>query len=103
MSELTTHELARQLLELNDVELTISLDLSTCDQDATLRAFSGDFFGPESTDTETVLMFSGSLNEKRKMPSVDALYEWVNVNPEIEQLGRVNLAKAALKQFGDFE
>ena len=42
------HELAKQLLECVDFEVTASIDISTCDEDSHRRIFTNECFGINS-------------------------------------------------------
>ena len=64
-----SHELAKILLENDDCEVTCSVDISTCDDDAGRRVF-GDLVEINSLPTnegfgsnEAVLLFVGSINQ----------------------------------------
>ncbi len=63
----TTHELARMLLEEEDLPCFISVDISTGDADANRRAFGYDFngFNPSGNgkEKEIGLLFGGELND----------------------------------------
>jgi hypothetical protein len=60
---MTSHELARKLLAGDDKPVNISLDISTCDEDAHMRAFSNNFTEMVTTDGEVMLCFTGYINE----------------------------------------
>jgi len=61
----TTHELAKELFDLPDKPVAISLDISTCDENAGDRAFSGEYFGVNDAEAdEIILLFRGSLNTR---------------------------------------
>lgn len=45
-----THELAKYLLMCDDLEVTASIDISTCDDDSGRRIFTDEFFGINSTE-----------------------------------------------------
>ena len=45
---MTAHELAEQLLKCEDLEVTASIDISTCDEDSGRRIFTDEFFGINS-------------------------------------------------------
>lgn len=71
MSQITAHELARQLLECADLPVTISVDISTGDHDAYRRVFTTEYFGPNDKGnnqfgfgcSEIVLLFAGNIND----------------------------------------
>ena len=69
--EISSHELARQLLGMPDLPIEISMDVSTCDEDADLRVFAGDYFGINDESGELTgcitLLFGGNLNYKVKI------------------------------------
>ena len=41
---MTSHELAKQLLKMPNKEITVSVDTSTCDENAQNRVFAGELF-----------------------------------------------------------
>jgi hypothetical protein len=55
------HELAKILLDLPDYELTVSVDVSTCDDDAGNRIF-GDILETQTSQGEIVFLCVGSPN-----------------------------------------
>ena len=63
---LTAHSLARELFDGPDVELTASVDMSSCDDDSSNRVFGTDLCGIQSdcmSPKGTVLLFgAGSKN-----------------------------------------
>jgi len=59
---MTTRELAKLLLESPDREVYVSIDVSTCDEDAGARAFSTKVYGTVITDSEVALCMDGYLN-----------------------------------------
>lgn len=60
---LTTHELAKELLELEDKPLEISVDMSTCDEDSENRVFTTEYFGVNDKHaSEITLLFAGEPN-----------------------------------------
>jgi hypothetical protein len=60
---ITTHKLAHELLKCNDVPLTISMDVSTCDENSGLRGFGTNFLGVNDyTAEEITLLFEGEIN-----------------------------------------
>lgn len=63
-----SHELAKKLLEMPRCKVLVSVDLSTCENDASNRAF-GDLCGLQcdSDEREVTLLFdNGKLNFIRK-------------------------------------
>ena len=54
-----THELAKLLLGIEDKEVLLSLDISTCDSDGSRRIFSYDFLGVNDVEESggVTLMF----------------------------------------------
>lgn len=64
MEGLNSHDLAKELLSMPPKEVTISLDISTCDEDAGRRAFSGAYFGINDKEShDLVLLFEGTIND----------------------------------------
>ncbi len=60
----TTHQLAAELLKCENVPVYISIDVSTCENDAERRAFSHDFLGVNDKQTpEIMLLFDGQLSD----------------------------------------
>lgn len=59
----TTHELARELLELEDRPVRISVDVSTGEHDWAHRVFAIEYHGINDEDASPiVLLFSGKPN-----------------------------------------
>ena len=54
---MTAHELAEQLLKCEDLEVTASIDISTCDEDSGRRIFTDEFFGINSGCARITLLF----------------------------------------------
>ena len=58
-----THELAHLLLKMPDSRITVSTDVSTCDDDYDNRAFGDTLYDYIYTDKHITLIFiDGSLN-----------------------------------------
>ena len=71
VSNLTSHQLAKKLLEQPDKLLSVSIDVSFSPDEAERRAFSTDFYEPvyNPSADEIVLLFGGYVwdeNEKYK-------------------------------------
>ena len=49
-----------------DGEITISVDVSTCEEDSERRVYTGDYFGVNDVDqdNEIVLLFHGTFNDQ---------------------------------------
>ena len=62
---MTTHEIARLLLERPDGKLVVSVDVSTGEEDALRRAFGEFYLGWQSdiNPEDTVLIFEGYIND----------------------------------------
>ena len=61
---MTTHQIARMLLDRPNGKLTVSVDISQDENDAFSRAF-GEFYinwKPDTNPDDTVLLFEGSVN-----------------------------------------
>jgi hypothetical protein len=61
---MTTHEIARILLERPDGKLTISIDTGQDENDVFSRAFGEFYVGwqPDTNPDNTVLLFEGATN-----------------------------------------
>lgn len=66
LNELTTHQLANELLHYPDRPVCISVDVSVSEHDAGRRCFTNEYFGINVNDRfcsdEIVLLFGGYLN-----------------------------------------
>jgi len=61
---LTSHQLAKELLGMPNKELSISVDISTCDDDAGRRVFTDEYFGINDINShDIVLLFDGILDD----------------------------------------
>ena len=59
-----SHELARELLSIDDKPISVSVDISSGDNDAGLRVFADEYHGPCDIDADNlVLLFCGTLNK----------------------------------------
>ncbi len=59
----TTHQLAAELLKCENVPVTISIDVSTGDDDAGHRAFSLEYLGiNDKRASQITLLFDGIAN-----------------------------------------
>jgi len=60
----TTHQLAAELLKCENVPVYVSIDISTCGNDAGRKAFSNGFLGINYKQApEVILLFDGQLND----------------------------------------
>lgn len=60
------HELAKQLLESEDYEVTASIDISTCDIDSDRRIFTKECIGINNTNGDNniiTILFSAIPND----------------------------------------
>ena len=62
--KITSHKLARELLKHPDREVSISVDISTCDKDSGRRVFTGEYYGINDIYApDIVLLFDGVLDD----------------------------------------
>ena len=62
--QITSHQLARELLDIEDRPMSISIDISTCDSDSGRRTFSTEYNGiNDINSSELVLLYEGELND----------------------------------------
>lgn len=60
----TTHQLAAELLKCENVSVTVSVDISTCDEDAGRRAFGHTCMGVNDRRApEITVLFEGEVND----------------------------------------
>ena len=60
---MTSHELARMLLDFPDLEVSISVDISTCEEDSTRRVFADPEELQLTSDHEVTILSVGSTND----------------------------------------
>lgn len=65
MSIKTTHQLAAELLKCENAPVSVSIDISTCDEDSGRRAFSSACIGiNDRRAPEITILFEGYLNDE---------------------------------------
>ena len=58
-----THELAKRLLKMPNKEITVSVDTSTCDEDAENRVFAFDLHEIQDDGNEITLCFIDGVTD----------------------------------------
>jgi len=85
-----THDLAKELLKGEDVEIEASIDISTCDGDSDKRIFTDQFFGInyQPGDTSIVTLLFGATVEKENNTGIFLNDE--KIEGLLDDLGLIN-------------